>query len=130
MSYDTSSSTRTFLATERVLIKMFNNTGPKWLPGHIIQPVEPLSYLVKLTDGHIFRHHIDHLQKVQLHKTLFLIRYQKIILMCFLIKLHRLILLLVGILLEIDTFQIDTGFEAKIDCFLDTHVQFFRGSEM
>ena len=63
MNHDASTSTRTFLANDPVLIKNFNNTGPKWLQGHIIQPVGPLSYLVKLADGRIFRRHVDHLQK-------------------------------------------------------------------
>ena len=39
MSHDTSISTRIFLATDPVLIENFNNTGPKWFQGHIIQPV-------------------------------------------------------------------------------------------
>ena len=46
--------TRTFVANDPVLIKNFNNTRPKWLQGHIIKPVLPLSYLVKLIDGCIF----------------------------------------------------------------------------
>ena len=45
MSHDTSTSTRTFLATDPVLIENLNNTGPKWFQGHIIQPVGSLSYL-------------------------------------------------------------------------------------
>ena len=61
INHDTSTSTRTFVTNDPVLIKNFNNTGPKWLQGHIIQPVGPLSYLVKLTDGRIFRRHVDHL---------------------------------------------------------------------
>ena len=63
INHDTSTSTRTFVTNDPVLIKKFNNTGPKWLQGHIIQPVGPLSYLVKLTDGRTFRRHVDHLQK-------------------------------------------------------------------
>ena len=47
------------------------------------------------------------------HQTLFLIQwYLKIILtLCFQIKLHRMVMLLVGILSEIDALQTDTGFE-------------------
>ena len=41
----------------------FNNTGQKWLQGHIIKPVGPLSYLIKLKDSRIFRRHVDHLRK-------------------------------------------------------------------
>ena len=40
-----------------------NNSGQKWLHGHILKPVRPLSYTVKLNDGHIFQRHINHLQK-------------------------------------------------------------------
>ena len=63
INHDTSTSTRTFVTNDPILIKNFNNTGPKWLQSHIVQPVGPLSYLVKLTDGRIFRRHVDHLQK-------------------------------------------------------------------
>lgn len=40
-----------------------NNSGQKQLHGHILKPVRPLSYAVKLNDGHIFQRHINHLQK-------------------------------------------------------------------
>ena len=40
-----------------------SSTGKKWLQGHIVKSVGPLSYLIKLNDGRIFRRHIDHLRK-------------------------------------------------------------------
>ena len=113
INHDTSTSTRTFVTNDPVLIKNFNNTGPKWLQGHIIQPVGPLSYLVKLTDGRIFRRHVDiTYRKVPSHQTLFLVLYLKIILMlCFQIKLHRTVMILVGTLSEIDGLQKGTDLE-------------------
>ena len=112
MSHDTSSSTRTFLVTDLVLIKNFNNTGPKWLQGHIIQPVGPLSYLVKLTDGRIFRRHIDHLQKSSITPNtipdMVPEDYSDVVFPDQVTQTdnatHR-------ILSEIDTLQTDTGFE-------------------
>ena len=37
-------------------------TGNKWLPGTVTQSKGPLSFLIKLDDGHVIRHHIDHIQ--------------------------------------------------------------------
>ena len=63
INHDTTANVRSFLSDDPVLVKNFNNTGQKWLQGHIIKPVGPLSYLIKLKDGHIFLRHIDQLQK-------------------------------------------------------------------
>ena len=63
INHDTTAKVRSFLINDPVLVKNFNNTGKKWLQGHIIKVVGPLSYVIKLTDGRIFRHHVDHLRK-------------------------------------------------------------------
>ena len=41
----------------------------KWLQGHILKSVGPLSYLIKLNDGRIFRRHVDHLQECFIQQT-------------------------------------------------------------
>ena len=63
INHDGTTTTRSFLTNDPVLVKNFNNTGQKWLRGHIIKPVGPLSYMIKLSDGRIFRRHVDHLRK-------------------------------------------------------------------
>ena len=38
-------------------------TGPKWLPATIEETTGPVSYLVRLEDQRLVRHHQDHLRK-------------------------------------------------------------------
>ena len=63
LNHDTTANVRSFQIDDPVLVKNFNSTGKKWLRGHIIKSVGPLSYLIKLNDGRIFRRHVDHLRK-------------------------------------------------------------------
>ena len=63
LNHDNTANVRSFRIDAPVLVKNFNSTGKKWLCGHIIKSVGPLSYLIKLSDGRIFRHHVDHLRK-------------------------------------------------------------------
>ena len=63
INHDTTADVRSFYNDDPVLVKNFTNTGKKWLQGHIIKSVGPLSYLIKLNDGRIFRRHVDHLRK-------------------------------------------------------------------
>ena len=43
-----------------MLAKNFSS-GPKWLPGVIVEVLVPLSYQVKLDDSRIIKRHVDHL---------------------------------------------------------------------
>lgn len=38
--------------------------GDKWVPGTIIERTGPLSYVVQVAGGQIWRHHIDHLRQM------------------------------------------------------------------
>ena len=60
LNHDNTANVRSFRIDAPVLVKNFNSTGKKWLRGHIIKS---LSYLIKLSDGRIFRRHVDHLRK-------------------------------------------------------------------
>ena len=63
INHDTTTNVRSFHIDDQVLVKNFHNSGKKWLQGQIIKSIGPLSYLIKLSDGRIFRCHIDHLRK-------------------------------------------------------------------
>ena len=45
---------------DRVLVRNLRD-GPHWLQGTIIERKGPLSYLVQLTSGAVWRRHIDHI---------------------------------------------------------------------
>ena len=36
--------------------------GERWIPGHIVEPVGPVSFMIYLEDGCIFKRHQDHIQ--------------------------------------------------------------------
>ena len=61
--HDTTAKVRPFVINDPVLVKNFSNSGAKWLQGHVIKAVGPLSYVIKLNDGRVFRCHVDHLRK-------------------------------------------------------------------
>ena len=61
--HDTTAKVRPFVMNYPVLVKNFSISGAKWLQSHVIKAVGPLSYVIKLKDGHIFCRHVDHLRK-------------------------------------------------------------------
>ena len=63
-NHDRHSKEQEFTDGQFVLAKNFRS-GPKWMPGVIVEVLGPLSYHVKLTDGRILKRHADHL----LHRT-------------------------------------------------------------
>ncbi|XP_048590142.1 uncharacterized protein K02A2.6-like [Nematostella vectensis] len=52
---------REFQVNDPVFVKNFSY-GPKWLCGTIIQQSGPVSYVVQLSSGGVFRRHVDHLR--------------------------------------------------------------------
>ena len=44
-------------------VRNFATTGPTWLPGTIIEAKGPVTFHIELTDGRVFRTHIDHIRK-------------------------------------------------------------------
>ena len=45
-----------------VYVRNFSNSNEKWLPGAILAQRGPLSFVVELTDGRVFRRHQDHVR--------------------------------------------------------------------
>ncbi|KAL7874785.1 hypothetical protein SRHO_G00057550 [Serrasalmus rhombeus] len=49
---------------DNVYVKNFcSNSKQQWLPGVILTQNGPVSYIIKLTDGRVFRRHQDHVQR-------------------------------------------------------------------
>lgn len=53
---------RDFVKDDYVYVKNFS-TGPKWLPGRIVNVTGPLSYVIELDNGRFTRRHVDHIRK-------------------------------------------------------------------
>ena len=60
--HDLHSRNRNFFIGERVLVRNMRN-GPRWLLGTIIERRGPLSYLVQVANGVVWKRHVDHLRK-------------------------------------------------------------------
>ena len=56
------SSVRTFNDGELVLCRNYRRHADKWLPAKVLHRTGPLSYQVELTDGRVWRRHIDQLR--------------------------------------------------------------------
>ena len=57
--HDSGKPARVFTVGDHVYAKNFSNTGPKWLPGAVIEVTGPLSYQIQLQDETIVRRHVD-----------------------------------------------------------------------
>ena len=66
--HDKKSRPRTFSIGSNVLVHNFT-TGPEWLFGTIVSSKGPVSYLVKLYDGHHIKRHVGHLRKTEITVT-------------------------------------------------------------
>lgn len=55
-------TTRTFSPSDSVFARNFSS-GPRWLPAIVCSRKGPLSYEVRLSDGVLWRRHVDHLRK-------------------------------------------------------------------
>lgn len=53
---------RVFAPEDKVLVKNFRGTEPKWLAGTVIQRDGQLSYLVRLANQVVVRRHVDHIR--------------------------------------------------------------------
>ena len=60
--HDSRANRQHFTIGDTVFVRDFP-TGNKWLPGTVTQRKGPLSFLIKLADGRVFRHHIDHIRE-------------------------------------------------------------------
>ena len=54
---------RIFDIGESVMVKNFSSSGPNWIPGTIAQKQGPLTYLVDVSDGRLWKYHVDHIKK-------------------------------------------------------------------
>ena len=60
--HDLHSRNRNFFTGERVLVRNMRN-DPRWLLGTIVERRGPLSYLVQVANGVVWKRHVDHLRK-------------------------------------------------------------------
>ena len=61
-THDLQSRSREFLVGERVLVRNMRN-GFRWLLGTVVERKGPLSYLVQVANGVIWKRHVNHLLK-------------------------------------------------------------------
>ena len=55
------SKAREFSPGTKIYVQNFG-AGSQWLSGEVLEKRGPLSYLVKLSDGRLFRRHVDHMR--------------------------------------------------------------------
>ena len=60
-THNTTAHNRSFSVAQSLLVRNFA-AGEQWIPGHIIEPVGPVSFIVELEDGRIFKRHQDHIR--------------------------------------------------------------------
>ena len=53
----------TFDIGESVMVKNFSSSGPNWILGTIAQKQGPLTYLVDVSNGRLWKRHVDHIKK-------------------------------------------------------------------
>ena len=58
--YDQHTTARQFIPDETVFVQNFGE-GDSWLPGIIVNAPGSRSYIVKLSDNRVMRHHADHI---------------------------------------------------------------------
>ena len=58
--HDNHSRSRSFAVGDKVLAENFRS-GPKWVPGTIVDCLSSVSYQVRVHEGMIWRRHVDHL---------------------------------------------------------------------
>ena len=60
-THDTTARNRSFSVGQSVLVRNFA-AGERRIPGHIIEPVGPVLFMIELEDGHIFKRHQNHIR--------------------------------------------------------------------
>ena len=58
--HDLHTRRREFFVGQRVLVHNLRD-GPRWLQGTVIERKGPLSYLVQLASGTVWKRHVDHM---------------------------------------------------------------------
>lgn len=45
------------------MVRSFRPTDPKWIPGTVVRPTGPLSYVVRVDPGIEWKHHVDDIRE-------------------------------------------------------------------
>ena len=53
---------RNFNIGASVMVKSFSGSGPDWVPGVIARKLGPLTYLVDVSGGRLWKRHVDHVK--------------------------------------------------------------------
>ena len=61
-NFDKHCRQRDFFVGPRVMVRNLR-PGPRWVPGTLIERKGPLTYLVQVSEGRIWKRHVDHLHK-------------------------------------------------------------------
>ena len=61
--HDEQSKLRDFRPGDQVWVRDFRNNSPKWISGVVLQSVGPVSYMIQLADGTLWKRHVDHIRQ-------------------------------------------------------------------
>ena len=59
--HDKHSKERTFTEGQHVMVRNLRPSGPKWIPGTILKQTGPLSFIVQVDHGLVWKRHVDHI---------------------------------------------------------------------
>ena len=60
--YDQHARQREFTMGQSVIAKNFGS-GSVWIPGVIVEQIGPLTYVINISDGRLWKHHVDHIKE-------------------------------------------------------------------
>ena len=63
MHHDRHATLRTFQVNQHVHVRNFRPAGPKWIPGVILKQTGPVSFVVQVENGLVWKRHVDHLRQ-------------------------------------------------------------------
>ena len=61
--HDEHSRPRDFLPGDNVWTRDFRDNATKWISGVVLQSVGPLSYMIQLDDGTLWKWHVNHIRQ-------------------------------------------------------------------
>ena len=61
--HDEQSRSCDFGPGDQVWTREFWNNSPKWISGVVLQSVGPLSYMIQLPDGTLWKRHVDQIRQ-------------------------------------------------------------------
>ena len=63
--HDQHAKSRKFEVNQKVHVRNLRPTGPKWIPGMILKQTGPLSFIVQVEHGLVWKRHVDHLRHAE-----------------------------------------------------------------